>query len=120
MMKTLSDRTEVTSRMYYYLLDFNEMTDREFIRNSFQKNALNELTITEFLQLFEHATAADVEYFQQFKTITVVNMHSEEFEEIERLLGLYVKSRLDGQETTGILKLIDDRLKELNISGVNE
>jgi hypothetical protein len=32
-MKELSDGTQVVARMYYYLLDFNDMTNWDYIRN---------------------------------------------------------------------------------------
>jgi len=48
-MKQLADGTKVVSRMYYYLLDFNDMTNWDYIRNTFQKNALRDLNKAEFI-----------------------------------------------------------------------
>ena len=62
-MKELSDGTQVVARMYYYLLDFNEMTNWRYIREALHKNALNELNKAEFLQLFQHATSVDFEFY---------------------------------------------------------
>lgn len=58
-MKELADGTLVLSRMYYYLLDFNDRTDLEYISHNFNKHSLNSLNKTEFLELFAHATAID-------------------------------------------------------------
>jgi hypothetical protein len=58
-MKKLSDGTEVSARTYYYLLDFNERYNWEFMYNTFNKKKLCELTIVEYRQLFEHATEVD-------------------------------------------------------------
>jgi len=58
-MKTLSDGTEVLDRTYYYLLDFNESTKRDFIQKTFNKNRLCDLTEYEYWELFYHATKSD-------------------------------------------------------------
>ena len=63
-MKTLSDGIQVKSNIYYYLLDFNESDNWEFIRTNFNKYKLHELTITEFTQLFQYVTNKDIEYLQ--------------------------------------------------------
>jgi hypothetical protein len=60
-MRELSDGTKVAARMYYYLLDFNDMTGFEYIRNVLKKNALKELNKAEFMQLFHHAINLDLE-----------------------------------------------------------
>lgn len=59
-MKVLVDGTKVVSRMYYYLLDFNDITGRDYIRNTLRKNALTELNKEEFVKLFKHASSVDV------------------------------------------------------------
>ncbi len=59
-MKSLIDGTAVSSRIYYYLLDFNDATDFEFIKVNFNKEKLNQLNIQEFKQLFEHAMRSDL------------------------------------------------------------
>lgn len=63
-MKELADGTQVVARMYYYLLDFNDMTNWDYIRNVFQKNVLRELNKAEFMQLFQHATTVDLERYK--------------------------------------------------------
>lgn len=55
-MKTLSDGTEVSSRSYYYLLDWNEVNEWRFMADTFKKAKLNELTFSEYKILFSHAT----------------------------------------------------------------
>lgn len=55
-MKTLSDGNSVTSRSYYFLLDWNETNDWEFIRNNFKKGKLCDLTIDEYRSLWLNAT----------------------------------------------------------------
>lgn len=58
-MKTLADGTEVTARTYYYLLDFNDRYEWEFIIKEFNKRRLCDLTILEYTRLFDHATEVD-------------------------------------------------------------
>lgn len=59
-MKTLSDGIEVPSRGYYYLLDWNEFDGWEYLFSTFNKSRLCDLTITEYKQLFKHATEVDL------------------------------------------------------------
>ncbi len=59
-MKVLADGTKVVSRMYYYLLDFNDITDWDYIKNTLKKNALKELNKEEFIKLFNYACSVDV------------------------------------------------------------
>lgn len=63
-MKELADGTSVVARMYYYLLDFNDMTHWEFIRKEFHKNTLKELNKDEFIKLYIHATNLDLEKYK--------------------------------------------------------
>lgn len=58
-MKELADGTQVSARTYYYLLDFNDRYNWEFMYNTFNKKRLCDLTIVEYRQLFEHATEVD-------------------------------------------------------------
>ena len=60
-MKILADGTEVWSRGYYYLLDWNEYDDWRFITDNFNKEKLRELTIEEYKLLFNHAFKKDLE-----------------------------------------------------------
>jgi hypothetical protein len=63
-MKELADGTQVIARMYYYLLDFNDLTNWEYIRNVLQKSTLKELNKAEFMQLFQHATTIDLKRYK--------------------------------------------------------
>lgn len=40
---------------WYFLLDFNDLTKKEYIINQFNKDSLYDLTIQEINQLYEHA-----------------------------------------------------------------
>jgi hypothetical protein len=62
-MKELADGTQVVARMYYYLLDFNDLTNWSFMRLELKKNALRELNKSEFMRLFKHATISDLEKY---------------------------------------------------------
>lgn len=59
-MKTLSDGNEVTSRSYYYLLDWNEVNEWAYIAKEFKKARLCDLTTEEYKKLFEYATKNDL------------------------------------------------------------
>lgn len=61
-MKELADGTMVIARTYYYLLDFNDQDRFEYIQKEFNKKALCELTIFEFLELFDYAVKQDRRY----------------------------------------------------------
>ena len=58
-MKELADGIQVSARTYYYLLDFNERYNWDFMYNTFNKKRLCDLTIVEYRQLFDHATDMD-------------------------------------------------------------
>ena len=58
-MKTLADRNTVSSRTYYYLLDFNDRDDWKTISRLFNKMKLHELDINEYIILFDYATNQD-------------------------------------------------------------
>jgi len=60
-MKTAIDGCEVYSRVYYYLLDFNEYDNWKYISEKFNKEKLRDLTGEEIRQLFEYATQKDLE-----------------------------------------------------------
>ena len=57
--KMLADKTEIPDRLYYYVLDFLD-TDRRILDTFFNKKSLHELTHSEFIKLFEHATECDL------------------------------------------------------------
>jgi len=60
-MKTLSDGKKVTSRTYYYLLDWRDRHYDKFpLTKLFNKEKLSELTLEEYIQLFELATNGDI------------------------------------------------------------
>ena len=63
-MKKLADGTKVVARMYYYLLDFNDLTNWDYIRNILKKNTLRELNNFEFMELFKHATKVDLKRYE--------------------------------------------------------
>lgn len=58
-MKVLADDKEVPSRTYYYLLDFNDKDDWEYMIEKFNKRKLCDLIMKEYVQLFEYATLCD-------------------------------------------------------------
>ena len=58
-MKKLIDDTEVNSRGYYYLLDWNEQDNWNTILILFNTAKLHELTISQYKELFKIATESD-------------------------------------------------------------
>ena len=66
-MKSLGDKTGVYDRMYYYLLDWNDQNEWEYIITNFNKTKLNELTQKEFIELWEFATTQDKEEILLFE-----------------------------------------------------
>ncbi len=58
-MKTLSDDKEVPARGYYYLLDWNEQNELNYIQRVFNKTRLADLTLHEYKMLFKYATSED-------------------------------------------------------------
>lgn len=66
-MKSLGDKTGVYDRMYYYLLDWNDQNEWEYIITNFNKTKLNELTQREFIELWEFATTQDKEEILLFE-----------------------------------------------------
>lgn len=60
-MKTLSDGKTVTSRTFYYLLDWRDRHhDEHPLRTMFNKERLHDLTLREYIELFETATIQDM------------------------------------------------------------
>jgi len=55
-MKTLIDGSEVVSRTYYYLLDWNEQDEWKRIYNNYGVKKLNSLTKEQYKELFMFAT----------------------------------------------------------------
>lgn len=61
-MKILSCGTEVPSRGYYYLLDWNEVDAHKTITEQFNKFRLCDLTFDEYKQLFKVATEKEFQH----------------------------------------------------------
>lgn len=64
-MKTLKDGSQVNSRSYYFLLDWNESNKKDFINTKFNKNSLYDLTLEQYSILWLQATTT--EYNQTFQ-----------------------------------------------------
>ena len=60
-MKQLIDGQNVTSRSYYYLLDFNDRDSWKLIMSMFNKHRLDELVKDEYLALFKAATQTEID-----------------------------------------------------------
>jgi hypothetical protein len=60
-MKILNDGTMVTSRSFYFLLDFNDRDGWETLVNMFNVRKLHDLDINQYIQLFEIATQKEIE-----------------------------------------------------------
>lgn len=58
-MKTLADGFEVSARSYYYLLDWNESNEWEYITHAYLKKRLCDLTKEEYKKLFDYATSLE-------------------------------------------------------------
>jgi hypothetical protein len=59
-MKILFDSSEVSARSYYYLLDWNELDQKNTINNLFGKIRLCDLTLEEYKKLFKIATEKEL------------------------------------------------------------
>jgi len=59
-MKTMADGKQITTRIYYYLLDWNDFDSWRFMAKTFNKTKLHELTYNEAMELFKHATQEDL------------------------------------------------------------
>lgn len=64
-MKTLKDGTEVSSRSYYFLLDFNDRDGWKTLLQEFGVMKLHELNIEQYTRLFEIATQREIENLKQ-------------------------------------------------------
>ena len=58
-MKTLIDGNQVSSKSYYFLLDWNDMNDKKFIDEKFSKIRLCDLNLDEYMVLWLHATTCE-------------------------------------------------------------
>ena len=58
-MKILADGTKVSSRSYYFLLDWNDKNFKTYMSEKFKKDKLTELTIEEYSILWLQATTSE-------------------------------------------------------------
>ena len=65
-MKTLADNKDVSSKSYYYILDFID-SDRRILERMFNKNSLSKLTYPEYIILFEHCTGFELNEMKNIK-----------------------------------------------------
>ena len=63
-MKTLADGTTVIARTFYYLLDWNDRDYWKFMTENFDKKRLMDLTLEEYISLWEEATKSDTKYLK--------------------------------------------------------
>lgn len=49
----------MSAKTYYFLLEWNEENNKEFINNKFNKNSLHDLTIDEYMILWLNATTIE-------------------------------------------------------------
>lgn len=59
-MKELSDGTQVTSRSYYFLLDFNDRDGWKTLVDNFNVRKLHDLNKEQYIKLFEMAVEAEL------------------------------------------------------------
>lgn len=59
-MKKLADGTEVTSRSYYFLLDFNDRDDWKTMSDLWGIMKLHELNKHQYLHLFKKAVEREI------------------------------------------------------------
>lgn len=64
-MKKLANGTEVTSRSYYFLLDWNEQDEWVTLVRLFSVKRLCDLNIDQYTQLFNHATQEEGIYLAE-------------------------------------------------------
>ena len=55
-MKELADGTQVSSRSFYYLLDYNDRNDRRPMIDLWGVERLKDLNIQQYTYLFKHVT----------------------------------------------------------------
>ena len=58
-MKELADGCQVSSRSYYFLLDWNDTDNKKFISDTFKKQRLCDLNINEYMILWLMATTSE-------------------------------------------------------------
>lgn len=60
-MKELKNGEQVTSRSYYFLLDFNDRDSWKTLYDNFNVKRLNDLTKEQYIKLFEMAVEKELE-----------------------------------------------------------
>jgi hypothetical protein len=58
-MKLTADGKEISSRIWYYLLDWNELDEWRSMKLIYKKDKLRDLTKAQIVELFEIATQFD-------------------------------------------------------------
>lgn len=58
-MQTLNDGTQVTSRSYYYLLDWNDWNGKKIMSKKFNKHKLRDLNFSEYQTLFNFVASQE-------------------------------------------------------------
>jgi len=59
-MKELADGTQVSSRSYYFVLDFNDRNNKKIMYDLYGVMRLHELTKHQYIYLFKHAIEAEL------------------------------------------------------------
>lgn len=59
-MKTLGDGTQVSSRSFYYLLEFNDRNNKKIMIDLWGIENLKDLTIMQFTYLFDKAIQMEI------------------------------------------------------------
>ena len=63
-MKTLADGTQVSSRSFYFLLDFNDRDEWQTIHGLWGIKKLSELNKNQYLYLFKKAVEREIDVLQ--------------------------------------------------------
>jgi hypothetical protein len=66
-MKTLADGTQVTSRSYYFLLDFNDRDSWETMHGLWGIMKLNELNKQQYIYLFKKAVEKEIKKLESYE-----------------------------------------------------
>jgi hypothetical protein len=65
-MKTLADGTQVTSRSYYFLLDFNDVDQWKTMHDLCNKKVkLHDLNKEEYISLFKKAVEVEIKFINK-------------------------------------------------------
>lgn len=63
-MKTLADGTQVSSRSYYFLLDFNDRDGWKTLHGLYNVMKLHELNKQQYIELFKIAVEKEIKYLE--------------------------------------------------------